>query len=376
MNKKLIYGVIVLLIVSLFFLGCPLDVSDDSGSPNAPPEPDPAQVIQDAATEIAALLSGTGSGVTVDDTTIIINAGSGGTISSQIDVPSGVTIDIIGTALSATKINVVDGGVVNVNAALTATEINVANGGSANVDDDIIVVVNTVNIASGATFSLGDESTITITNMAVDGTYELGDKVSGTNNGVVTIGPNGVVRNGAGVSIDGNGTNIVKAGGIVYFNRDTVPFIGREDAIFNLTDGTFEYNNDGYVLDGTATLTVEEIHLTPDVPLTINMDSVLTIPEEAKLVLEHCANAGSLPLVGNLTTEGTDAPKIIWSSTEYHRSYSGIGNYYYFYENGFTGSAGEGSSPVVAPGTYVWNDPAVSGDPGWNWVSAPPSLGE
>jgi hypothetical protein len=91
----------------------------------------------------------------------------------------------------------------------------------------------------------------------VPGTYTLGNDVTGTNDGTMTVKSGGKIYNETGVTIGGTGNNVVKKGGAVYFGGATnTPYVGDTDAaIFQLADddSTFSYNNDGYVLTKAAT---------------------------------------------------------------------------------------------------------------------------
>jgi hypothetical protein len=97
----------------------------------------------------------------------------------------------------------------------------------------MVAAGSTLSVPTGATVNAGANAAI-----EVSGAYNLGDGVTGENNGTVTVKSGGTIRNGTshlnnddedvgtGISITGDGTNIVESGGTVYFGGRTTPFIG------------------------------------------------------------------------------------------------------------------------------------------------------
>jgi hypothetical protein len=299
----------LLFITFLGLLGCPTESSDSTlETPYVPPSPAPqGKTPAQKAAELAnALGNATGGGtVTVNGTTVKVETGSKTVSSSTIH--AGVKLEV----------------------------------------------------SNGATF----EVTGTINNtgtIEVNGTYTLGAGVTGTNDGTVVIESGAVVRNGAGVNIGGTGTNIVKAGGTVYFNGDTVAYIGNNNAAkFNLTSGTFTYNNAGDVLEGTATHNDLDSTATwpPDVSIsatdkfTIKRDSVLTIPVNGVGILYGGTSAASAPLVGDLTGSG-NLPQIVISGVLW---YGTSNTYRYFFDNISGPIPNNPVNDPIPAGTYNWD---------------------
>jgi hypothetical protein len=207
--------------------------------------------------------------------------------------------------------------------------------------------------------------------LEVSGDYVLNNSVTGTNGGTVTVKSGGVIKNGVGVNITGSGTNVVEAGGVVYFNSQPTPFIGTSsdtDAQFQLTSGTFTYNSSGYILAGTATLKDKdgsadlespEVYFNKDeIPLTIKRGAELILEEYAVLVLGGGIDVyADIPLKGDLTGNG-NAPKITLQ-TGSSAGYSWSSDYHYFYAHGYASTAGGGAAPIPV-GSYEWKTAVAS----------------
>jgi hypothetical protein len=377
MKKNVIFGIIALLSVSLFFLGCPTEASDDTNPassvvPDGSAGPDltspgaAAAALADALTSIAGVNA---SDVGVSGNTITYTVPAGTTLTSLPPIPPGTELVITGDDLTVTgPIN--NTGTIAVEGSLIAQN-DFTNSGTLTVDGGGELTVGaTLNVAVGGTLDVAGDI-INNGNIVVNGTYNIADGVGGgsTNTGTVTIGPGAVVINGFGVNISGAGINVVQAGGTVRFDGDTIPFIGGADAIFNLTSGTFTYDNNGYVLAGAATLTNakgSEVYLDFSKPLTINNDGALTIAADAILRMSNCVSDTTLPIVGDLGSTGTNAPKIVWSATGSSR-FSGSSTYYYFYDNGYSSGAG-GGDQTPAAATYEWTDDVIGGGSFAGWV--------
>jgi hypothetical protein len=207
----------------------------------------------------------------------------------------------------------------------------------------------------------------------VKGTYTLTAGATGTNNGKVNIGNGAELHAGLGVRFDGTGTNEVTSGGAAFFDDDTVPFIGGASAKFNLTVGTFTFNNDQYILNGeaelndldsTATWPVDTyINAVTSAQLIINSGAELTVPAGGVLGLAGSTSAATAPVVGDLTGGGA-APKIIFTSTGCGW-FSSSSTYKNFYDSSYSGSEGGGEDPV-AGATYEWKANAGNtGSAGW-----------
>jgi hypothetical protein len=302
MKKKLLYGMIALISVSLFFLGCPTDSSGDGpGNPSLGPDvngtrPTPGQ----AAKALAADLEKAGIPTTDNGNGNLVITGAAA-IATPISVPAGVNLTVTGGTTAITAPITVGGG-----AAFGAS------GGG-------ILALNTgasVNVAPSGTLAVSGAGAITIASgVTVDlsGTYTVANNTSGTNAGTIITKAGGEIRSGSGVAITG-GTNIVEAGGKVYFNADSDPFIGTDDtARLNLTSGTVTSTQSGantvYVLEGSVIL--NEVNPGPDMWLTASSPST-TLDVKRGSVLTIGTGA-SLSVYGNaISVSGTGAaPRII-----------------------------------------------------------------
>jgi hypothetical protein len=358
MKKRFIFGMIALLSVSLFFLGCPTDANDDTASTSFLP-PDEGGTRPSPAAQGKALAAAlTAAGVSVKDD------GNGGltidadtTLDTPVSVPAGVNL-------------AVDPGVtLTVDAPLT-----VSSGGTLSVKNATLAVNETITVEG--TFAVDGANAIDIQaggGIEVTGTYNLAANAGGNNLGTVTIGPGGVVRNGANVNIGGGGTNVVQAGGTVYFNGDSVPFIGTDaTAKFQVTQGTFTYTNGGYTLEGKATVALGNDD-SGDAIARISEDKRLTLAAGAELTI---AAAGSLRIsnnsgAGGSAIKGTDATsKVIIEASStgrglYYNYASYSGGYTYFFENDGTTTTVSAADYSVAPGTYTWDATLVTNAGGW-----------
>ena len=301
------------------FIGCPQEADD---------EPTAAEK---AAKELGATLGG----ATVDGTTVTLTAETV-TIAAEdeVTVPAGVTLAVPGSKT-----------------------LVVASGGI-------------LNVAANA-------------NVVVNGAYQLGNGVTGTNDGTVTVASGGVINNGTGVNIGGTGTNIVQAGGTVYFNGDTKPYIGASNdtnALYRLgTGATFAYNNSGYTIGGgIVTLdrpgdgNVKVVWSTKNILLHIKAGGQLTVADKTDIAIK-ADEATEGPFITGEPAEGeTAAARIVLSANGYVEFYLGTSRQtnptanspsQNFYNNSGTQVVG-----TLSNKTYTWNADAGSagGDqPGW-----------
>jgi hypothetical protein len=174
-----------------------------------------------------------------------------------------------------------------------------------------LVVPNETTLTVNGTLSVADNATVNLTAataaIEVSGTYELGNGVTGTNDGTVTVKSGGTIHNKVNVKIGGSGTNVVEAGGTVYFS-DTVLFVGSEDvdAVFQLgADATFSFDDSGFELDGVATLntgnndakTIFDLNAGAQA-LTLTAGSTLTVNDEKTLAITRIGDRSGPGVVG------------------------------------------------------------------------------
>jgi hypothetical protein len=327
MKKKFTIGLIVLLSASLFLLGCSTDVDDD---PTA--EEVAAGALADALGDDATI---SGTVVTLKNTVALIE---------DLTVPAGVKL-VVPTGKTLT----VNGGQV----------LTVA--GTLDVKGDLTVNASgTLNIAG---------------TIAVTGGYTLIEGAKGKLDGKVTIADNAVLTAGKDVRFPGTGTNVVSAGGTVYFDDDSVAFIGDDaSATFNLTSGTFTFNGANYILAGAATLNnisadwSADIWLSGDeIKLTINKGAVLTVGTDAAIVMSSCTGLATRPLVGGSAGSG-NAPKIVFGTNASYFSYfSKTGTYYYFYNNsgGLIVDKDDDANKLPNNTTFTWDASLADDKGGW-----------
>ncbi|MFP3091128.1 hypothetical protein LQZ21_12465, partial [Treponema sp. TIM-1] len=313
-----------------------------------------------AAKNLAAALGG--GALAVGDEVQIPASGTPVTVSSSVTVPAGATIKVQSgaTLILAEDFTVSTG----------ATITNEAGG--------TIVVEEDFTVQAGATINNAATGTVT-----VEGTYTLLPGVTGTNNGTVTIADGATVQAGAGVRIGGNGTNTVSAGGTVIVDGDTAhPFVGTTNAaLFRLTSGSFTYNNTELILAGVATLnnvnpSGDDMYFKKGASgtqsLTINKDAELIVATGAAILLGGCDIAANAPLTGDLTSLGTNPPKLTLTDNNTSGFSEGSTYLYFFKNDGSTAVTGSGLTPgqtkPIASGTYTWiqnPDGGSSGDYGW-----------
>jgi hypothetical protein len=363
MNKKIVFGMIALLSVSLFFLGCPTEADSDSPSSSAWPTPDgspkPPNQAEAAGLRLKADLIGWADSSSDANLSVAADGSvtiSGGTLTftaTTVEIPPGVTL------------KVANDGVLEVPASGTLrVKGTVENSG--NID---VAATGTYQIVPGAVINNNNTGRI-----SVSGTYDLNPGASGTNNGRVTVENDGVINSYAHIA--GNGENIVKKGGKVYFtagelitgdSTDTTP-----SPIFELdTDAQFSYGNGFYSVDA-GTVKIKK-RVTIDGNLTtlyIAAGATLELASGADLGLEIKNDANNNALRG--FGEGT-APKIkVTDGTHWvYRETGQVVNFYY--DNGTNvvkdiTNVLSGSLPTNKE--YSWSDDANGDDTDgdWGWV--------
>jgi hypothetical protein len=378
MKKNVIYGIIALLSVSLFFLGCPTEASDDTNPvsnviPDGSAGPDltsPGAGTAALVDALETLFAATGNGSTVSKTGNIVTVTLGGTENlPDLTVSPGteLVIDLGTNTLDVETIN--NAGILSVTATgtttLTVTD-PISNTGTLEVGTGVTLTTDD-SITNSGTLTVDGNLMVDVSgsivnngNIDVNGTYTLTAGATGTNNGKVNIGATAELHAGQDVRFGGNGTNEVQAGGKVYFDDETYPFIGTgsdTDAVFQLTGvgSTFTYNNDQYILNGTATLndasgnSDADVRLNPQTKLTIKENGVLTIASGAVLALSSCVSEATRPLVGEVPQGGGAAPQVVFSGGGSYFASSSTYRYFYDINDTVISSAG------IPAGTYNWD---------------------
>ncbi|MFP3089471.1 hypothetical protein LQZ21_04000 [Treponema sp. TIM-1] len=325
MKTKVIYGMIALLSVSLFFLGCPTDASDDSSSTydqsggKKPSSSQAAAAVADSLKDAFAAASSSVN-VSVNGSTITLtNTGAPGT---PIPLPLGTTTVPSGVTLAvpaSEKVTVPPGSILSIAGDLTVgAGVEVTNNGN-------------IEVAGG--------------------TCTLGAGVTGTATGTVTVKSGSVIKVGAGAGIPGT-TTIVEAGAEIYFNGQTTPFIGTSSsvpaAIFQLGSGAqFTFTINTFAIDGVVTLGSNFLLNASAQHLTIKQGSKLIIPSSITMTLINDPILGEtgaqIALTGAITQSGT-------------------GNFY----------ASGDNSPEATPQTgktYEWKADVNGAGPGWEATS-------
>jgi hypothetical protein len=298
--------------------------------------------------------------------------GGGLDLSSATLTTSGGTELSLGAKLEVKTLNASSGEVTITGPAGgndTATIATAAVGAGAELTlGGAITLGETLTVNTGGELTVDKDATLTITGGA-----------DGTNNGTVTIGSGGVIKNGAGVNIGGTGTNVVEAGGTVYFDGENDPFIGDSNATtakFTLgTGASFSYNNDSYVIAGGEVTLAKEFAIDSSLqPFTVKAGGSLIIdPTNAntnpRLVLVDDKLVSKPPLIGEAgATVVLKKDKEIWHGNTADYANGNIdGTRSNFYDT--NGGQIKGTSGVItatADMTFIWSDTAGgNGTPGW-----------
>ncbi|MFP3089563.1 hypothetical protein LQZ21_04470 [Treponema sp. TIM-1] len=410
MKKKIFYGMIALLSVSLFFLGCPTDTSDDTSSIGTPTWPEtgntntPPSTAQAAANLAAVLTASAPAGVTVTPNANGSVTITGGIlpISDSLKIDSGVkivvetgaTLAVTGSITNDGTIEVADGGKYTLAAGATVTNngtitvndtdgstpvFTVAANGTINNAGTIEVtgkgktslaadaaVTNTGTIVIGpeAKFAATDGEITNAGTITVNGEYTLDNDTEGTNDGTIIIGPNATAKIGSDVRFEGSGIVIVESGGKVSFNGGTDYFIGDASALFHVLSGKFHFNNTSLIVDGSVTLKSPFNNVGAQV-LLIKANSMLTL--EAALSVTGKFDAGedteSFAVVGELGSSPSVPAKIVFSGGSIVVT-SATSNFY--------NSSGAPTPPThdtgnLSAGPYNWvADADGSNNAGWS----------
>jgi cytoskeletal protein CcmA (bactofilin family) len=397
MKKKFIFGMIALLSVSLFFLGCPTEASDDdtSGAPFLPPDEGGSPPSSaDQAKALAQTLTSLGLTVTLSGSTLTIVGSE--SLNKPLIVPAGVTLAAqVGETLTVEAlITVAAGATLSVPAGATLTvdgtnngELTVAgtlsNPGTLTVDGPLtvtgtitnagtgtITVTDTAVIANGAnagTVTIDGGGTLTVTGaltntgaatLAVDdGTLKVTGAINNT--GAISIAATGILN--GGVNLTGAGLTKVAENGTVCWNvDDAVPLVGAttEGIFVPSAAASFSFNNTQFVLDGEVTLEIDYSFDAAVRQLIINYDGslvtdgvTLTISNPPNPVVRYAIVAGADP------GGGANAPKIdlnvVGSGIDLD---IGASNFY-------LDSANAAEVPVTTK-TYTWNDTNAGGNAG------------
>jgi hypothetical protein len=367
MNKKLIYGMIALLITSLFFLGCPTDASDDSsGIPAASnaPRQNPAQAAQNTASALATA-GIPAANISVNGPTITINnsGGSPVTLTGPLDVLPGVIVEIKGTVNTGTNtITVASGAEIKANGS-AGGELKIESGGS-------------VEVAPGGKLSIEGSGALDLESggvLAITGVYELGTGNVGQSDGTVEVYPGGVLKAAAGntVTPTTNARTIIHAGGVAYLEGDPKPFVGTDgDAKIELKEGTLTYglSATGVVYELAGRATVNDFDRATEftfygggsdpretIMTLTTANSVLTIAEGANLTLRDFGSIAEHPLKSTVAGARLEIKGYIgmWSG-------HGVTN------TGFYDLSNAQISPNnTVAGNYVWSTSIGGSNTGW-----------
>ncbi|MDR2210593.1 MAG: hypothetical protein LBO65_03885 [Spirochaetaceae bacterium] len=337
MKRKILYGLIALLSISVLFFGCSTGTSNDSSTViPLPSDPDPITPTTpaDAARDFSIALSALLDDTIKDDTTVVYNGSTvtldttGGTviIDSSFIIPSGVTLvlpddDLTvttgsltnngtlsladtksinvatslinnggisvagGEALTLASGDLVNGGTLSLEGDFTVTAGNVTNSGTITADGDLIVTVGTItnsgtlslNSVTPSYNALSNSGRIEIsssTTLAVTGNFA--NEANGTLD--VKGGITGDVTN-AGTIVGAAGKNIT--GAVTNSGTISVP-----TGIFTVTS-SFTNNGDGSITGAAGTLAVTGA-------IVNNANKTLTV-----------ANGVTVTTADNFTNEGT-----------------------------------------------------------------------
>jgi hypothetical protein len=333
MKKNVIYGIIALLSVSLFFLGCPTEASDStdassqigpdgSAGPNLTSPGAAAQAAEDA---LKALLEGAGisptdASVTVSGSTVTLTLTASVAL-DNLEVSPGTTLAITGDTLTVSG-PITNSGtlVVDSTAGLTLVApgpgdppVVITNTGTIQVEGPLTVpantsIVNSGNITVDATYTLGGtiDNTGTIV-VPSGGTYDITNTgLTGTNGGTIIVEAGGKIKAGGSNLVNGNGLHIIKKGGEAYYNNVVlVGDSGSSSPIVMLTDSDlaaeFSYNNAQYNLKSDATVTTFQFAATSNtLTLTIASGKILTISGTVvgSVVGQKIVNNGTITVSG------------------------------------------------------------------------------
>jgi hypothetical protein len=274
MKKKFLFGMIALLSISLFFLGCPTEADDDNttNTPAIPPyiEDNTNKTPQQGAKTAKEVLQGLGFTVTDNGlgTITITAAPASGVISQPIAIPQGVTLVVNATPIRATQpINVGYGGTLEVVNGNTLTVDNLVSNG------DLVIlgglVVTGPSTVAGVALNylppltpLGSGGVLTVATgkLTVNGTFNLLDGTL-TATAPVDINTNGILNytDTAG-SLGGAGTLTNK--GRIYVEADltTTPPLLNDGTIYVSAEftpsGTFENRVEGWIVARGALATL------------------------------------------------------------------------------------------------------------------------
>lgn len=250
MKRKMIYGIIALLSLSLFFVGCPTEADDDSPGlvvdQSGGKKPDADAGAAAAAVAAATELANDIPGATVNGTTVILPSGTTTISTGTTAIPANVTLEVpSGADLAVSGTAVID---IPASAALS-----VPNGAS-------------VTIATGTTVNIAGS-----VNMSGNGTI--------------------AVNEGAEVYVDTDGDGHVEA----------TPFIGNSVS----TDPVFELDTSAVFTIGAASYTLSGGNV--DLNAAFTLDKPMTINEVTLTV----AATGELTLDAGITGTDTTNSKIV-----------------------------------------------------------------
>jgi hypothetical protein len=418
MKKKIFYGLIILLSVSLLFLGCSTGTSNDSntGNPSWPDNESGGSSSggnsAQAKAEASALAKQLGPGVTVEGTVVTITSAASATLAAgeKIIVKPGVTLKVEDDYTVEGELVIEGEFAVAANKTFT-----VESGGS-------FTAAGEVTVPGTATFEVADGAAVEVTGTAnVEGTFEVAStgivEVTGTLNvdavGIINVegtikvdGGTFSVADGATGSLDGTinitsgvledlasgggslwtsssiGSYVIHPGVKAFSGGSSDPYISGDPADnprVLLESGTLTMTKDGYEIDGTATVLQSFGGVSGSI--LVKAGSILTVDIRPTGYLQLGYDSGlssGMVLTGESTTS-----QVKITGPEGNSSWSGGVNYgtiyvynnntagYNFYEPNNTQAPNviTGGDKLVPRGTYVWTeDPdnnGSNGDYGW-----------
>jgi hypothetical protein len=396
MRKKIFYGMIVLLGVSLLFLGCSTGTSNDDDTVNPPTWPPDDGSGSGLGNNTAAQAQGVanlfGDGATaVGNVVTIPNTSTGLAAGKTITVPAGVTLVMQDDYIVAGDLVVQ--GELEVPAGKTFA---VASGGSFEAAGDVTVpntaiftvatggkvaVTGTLEVAeSGGTINVGGT-------IEVDGgTFRVGDGATGVLTGTIDV-KSGVLEDlaGAGGSLwtgTSTGSYVIHPGVKAYTGdgsggRAADPIISNDPLDrpkVLLTSGTLTMKEDGYEIDGAATVveafggTSGSILVKAGRTLTVSTPVMKYLVLETTMVLKGEDNTSKVVISG---INGNNAISTTYGSILVDQSNTGGYNFYEPAADGTKNGLAVNSNAhwLIPRGPYVWAADADSGtvgnQPGW-----------
>jgi hypothetical protein len=253
MNKKIFYGMIALLSVSLFFLGCDTGTSNDSntvnpiwpgtGGPNPPPNN------EQGAASLASVL---GQGAVANGSTVFFPAGATPTIARATEIPLGVTLSVpAGVTLTVSDGDpltnedgdfLTNNGILDVAGTLTINSGTLTNVGILNVTAPLTVPRN---IDNRGTITVGGTGAFTVTGGGI--ANSASGNISVATTGAFTV--TGPITNNGTLTLAAT-TNTL--GAVTAFTNGAGAVLNVNSAVTTLPAAVTPFTNDGTIIVGGA----------------------------------------------------------------------------------------------------------------------------